>query len=355
MSCRLPPNDLPAALADFLLPRSSDWEAPMETEAVPGIVIPDSSEVDVMGNVVGTKRGAGKRKVMIAAHMDEIGFMVKHIDDKGFIRLQPLGGFDPRQLFAQRVMVHGRDGSVFRGVLSYSTKPSHLLTPEEQKETTRIEKFFVDLGLGEEDVRKSIRVGDMVTMDRTLEECGRCVVSKSIDNRVGVFVMLEALKKLKSHEVDIYPVATVQEEIGLRGATTSAFSVDPDIGVALDTTICADYPGQSGPDMVTQLGKGVGIKIMDSSQICHPALVDYCRDLAEEHNITHQMEVLPRGGTDGGAIQRTRGGIASITLSVPTRYIHTVNEMASIQDIENTIDLLVRFLENAHTRDYKLP
>jgi len=165
----------------------------------------DSMEVDVMGNVVGVKRGNGARKVMLAAHMDEIGFMVRHIDDKGFVRLQPLGGFDSRQLFAQRVLVHTRKGEMLRGVLAYSTKPAHMLTPEEMNKAPQIESFFVDLGMTAEQVKEKVSVGDMVTMDRTTESSGDTLFGKAMDDRVGVFVMIEALRLLrdKRTEVDI--------------------------------------------------------------------------------------------------------------------------------------------------------
>ena len=154
----------------------------------------DEIHTDIMGNVVGVKKGSGKTKVMIAAHMDEIGFIVKYIDDKGFLCLQHLGGHDPRQLFAQRIKVFTRSGTVLPGVLSYKTKPTHMLTPEEAKQPPKIENFFVDLGLTCDEVKAQVAVGDRVTMDRTLIECGHHVTGKAIDNRVGVFVMLEALR-----------------------------------------------------------------------------------------------------------------------------------------------------------------
>ena len=313
----------------------------------------DTLEVDVMGNVIGRRKGKGP-KVMIAAHMDEIGFIVKFIDDRGFLRLQALGGFDPRQLFAQRVLVHTREGQVLRGVLSYTAKPIHMQSTDEAKESPKVENFFVDLGTPAAKVKKLVAIGDMVTMDRQLESTGDVVIGKSIDNRVGLFVMIEAMRKAKRAKADVHAVATVQEEIGLRGATTAAYALHPDVGVALDTTLAVDYPGQSEADAVTRLGKGVGIKIMDASLICHPKLVAHMRAIAEKAKIPHQMEILPRGGTDGGALQRARGGIASITLSVPTRYIHTVNEMASRSDIEATIDLLAAYLEQADQGDYRM-
>lgn len=313
----------------------------------------DTVEVDVMGNLIGHRRRDGKPRVMIAAHMDEIGFMVKFIDEKGFLRLQPLGGFDPRQLFAQRVVVHAARGqNRLSGVLSYTTKPTHMLTPEEAKESPVIDKFFVDLGLPLDDVKKMVGIGDMVTMDREAIFTGDVVVSKAIDNRVGLFVMLEALASVTSDAVDIHAVATVQEEVGLRGATTSAFSVQPDIGIALDTTLANDYPGITDADSVTKLGSGVAIKLMDASLICHDGLVEHMKEIAVEKRIPHQLEILPRGGTDGGALQRTRGGTASITLSIPTRYIHTVNEMANKNDIEAAVTLLAAYLNAAGNRSY---
>lgn len=312
----------------------------------------DEITVDVMGNMIGHKRGKGKRKVMIAAHMDEIGFYVRTIDDKGFLRLQPVGGFDPRQLFAQRVKVTTRSGDQLPGVLTYATKPKHTLTEEEARQSPKLEQFFVDLGMSAEEVKAAVEIGDMVTMDRLCVDCGSTMVGKSLDNRVGVFVMLEALRQMQSHEVDIYAVATVQEEVGLRGAGTAAFALEPDVGIALDTTLACDYPGIGDNEVITRLGEGVAIKIMDSSLICHPRLVDHFRKIAQDKEIKHQMEILPRGGTDAGAMQRSRGGSASITLSIPSRYVHTVNEMVSRADVEAAAALLARYLEESHDGDY---
>lgn len=337
-----------------------------ETPAVPGreeqmrslvrqylAPLVDSVETDVMGNMIGRRKREGKPRVMVAAHMDEIGFMVKFIDEKGFLRLQPLGGFDPRQLFAQRVIVHSARGQLrLTGVLSYTTKPTHMLTPEEAKESPVIDKFFVDLGLPVKEVKAKVSIGDMVTMDREAIFTGNVVVSKAIDNRVGLYVMLEAVARVVSDAIDLYAVATVQEEVGLRGATTSAYAIHPDIGIALDTTLANDYPGITDVDSVTRLGEGVAIKLMDASLICHADLVEHMREIALEKNIPHQLEILPRGGTDGGALQRTRGGTASITLSIPTRYIHTVNEMANKHDIEAAVTLLAAFLNSTGSRTY---
>ena len=319
----------------------------------------DSISVDAMGNVIAIKNGrktaaasAKAPRVMIAAHMDEIGFVVKHIDEKGFIRLNPVGGFDPRVLVAQRVFVHGFTGETLLGVLMPGSKPIHMLTPEEAAKAPKIEDLYVDLGMSAERVNSLVEIGDMVTMARTAEQVGDMVVSKTLDNRVSVFVMIEAMRKLGEHVCDILAVATTQEEVGLRGATTAAYELEPDIGIALDTTLANDFPGPTDSERVTKLGAGTAIKIMDSSLICHPKIVRHFRDLAERHGIKYQLEVLPRGGTDAGGIQRSRGGVPSFTLSIPSRYVHTVNEMAAVADIEGTIALLVKFLEDAHTRNY---
>jgi len=165
-------------------------------------------------------------------------------------------------------------------------------------------------------------------------------------------VMIEALRELGNHDCDIYAVATVQEEIGLRGATPAAYAINPDIAIALDITIAGDTPGGTPDAQITQLGAGTAIKIMDASLVCHPKLVRHFRDVAEQHNIKYQLEILGRGGTDAGGMQRVRGGIPAFTLSVPTRYVHTVNEMADVDDINASVQVLARWLEVCHTRSY---
>jgi len=328
---------------------------PGREEAIRAIVINQLEpfcdiEVDWMGNVIARKAGTGK-KLMLAAHMDEIGFMVKHIDDSGFLRIQPLGGWDPRQMASQRVIVHTQGGPL-QGVLMLSTKPKHLLTPDEMSKPPQIDNYFVDLGLSGDDAKAKVRLGDSVTMDRAFVQLGDHYTCKAMDDRVAVFVMIEAVKAVASHEVDLFAVATVQEEIGLRGAAASGSGLQPDIAVAIDITLANDIPGIPESDHITQLGKGAAIKIMDSSLICHPKVVDHFRSLAERHSIPYQMEILPFGGTDAGAIQRLHGGIPSFTLSIPTRYVHTVNETVDKGDVQACIDLLARYIEDAHNGQY---
>lgn len=310
-------------------------------------------ETDRMGNLFCVRKGSAKnaKRLMLAAHMDEIGFIVKYIDEKGFIRLQPLGGWDPRQMASQRVFVHTQ-GGMLNGVLMSSTKPKHLLTPEEANKPPQIDHYFVDCGLSGEDAKKQVRLGDMVTMNRTLQEMGDLLTCKSMDDRVAVYVMIEALKKAKKPAVDVYAVATVQEEIGLRGAAASGSAIQPDICVAIDITLANDIPGIPEPDHITKLGEGAAIKIMDSSLLCHPKVVNHFRTLAEKKKIKHQMEILPLGGTDAGGVQRLHGGIPAFTLSIPTRYVHTVNETVHRGDVDACVDLLAAYIDDAHNGDY---
>lgn len=310
------------------------------------------ARVDALGNVIAHKAGRGGPKVMVAAHMDEIGFLVSHVDEKtGFLRIDPVGGFDPRVLMAQRVLVH-TDNGAFVGVIG--SKPIHVLTDEERKKPMEIKDLFIDLGLDADRVQETVRVGDFVTLRQDFIEMGRFVNGKALDDRVGVYVMLEALKRVGEHEAEVYPVATTQEEVGLRGARVSGFGVEPEIALAIDTTIACDVPGTDDHQQITRLGDGVAIKVKDSASISNPKLVRHLRDLAEERDIPYQMEILPRGGTDAGAMQLSREGVAAVTLSIPSRYVHSVVECAHTDDIEATISLLAAYLEVAHEGDYAL-
>lgn len=299
--------------------------------------ISDNVSIDNMGNVTAFKKGKKNKKVMIAAHMDEIGFIVTHIDDNGFLRFIPLGGFDPKTLTAQRVIVHGKKDVI--GVMG--SKPIHVMSAAEREKVVPIGDYFIDLGLSKKEVEKIVSVGDTVTRQRELIEMGNCVNCKSIDNRVSVFILIETLRELKNNPYDVYAVFTVQEEVGIRGANASALQIQPDFGFGLDTTIAFDVPGAKPHEMVTKLGEGVAIKIMDSSTICDYRMVKYMKQTASKHKIKHQMEILPAGGTDTAGIQRmTPGGSISGAVSIPTRHIHQVIEMADKSDIRASIDLL---------------
>lgn len=299
----------------------------------------DEVNTDAMGNVIAIKRGSSDQKVMLAAHMDEISFIVTDIDKEGFVRFHTLGGFDAKTLTAQRVIIHGREDVI--GVMG--TKPIHVLTAEERSKAPKTIEFFIDTGLPAAKVKELIRVGDTITRERELIEMGECVNSKSLDNRVSVYILIETLRLLQSETVphDIYAVFTVQEEVGLRGATAAASGVNPDYSIALDVTLAYDLPGAASHEMITKLGKGTAIKIMDGATICDYRMVDFMRGLAEKHNIPHQMEILPAGGTDTAGLQRhAAGGSIAGAISIPTRYLHQVIEMAHKNDIADTIRLL---------------
>jgi putative aminopeptidase FrvX len=314
----------------------------------------DEVRTDALGSVIGTKNGRDEGvRVMVAAHTDEIGFLVKHIDDKGFLRLQTLGGHDPANMVSQRVVVTTADGQALRGMLQPQRKPPHIAGDEANK-VPKVDEFFVDLGMPADEVKEKVRVGDYAVMDRTLEKVGANFVGKAMDDRVGVFVMYEALRALGDHEATVFAAATSQEEVGLRGAAASGAALEPTVVVALDVTLAMDIPGGGNENEISSLGKGVALKIMDGYSISHPKLVEHFRAIAEREGITHQMEILPFGGTDAGGVQRLHGGIPAITLSIPCRYVHTPNEMVNAEDVQAAITLLARYLEEAHTGDYAL-
>lgn len=314
----------------------------------------DEVEIDNMGNMMAIKRAKnnpGGKKVMIAAHMDEIGFIVTHIDENGFIRFHTLGGFDPKTLTAQRVIVHGEKDLV--GVMG--TKPIHVMTAEEKTKLPKNTDYFIDMGMKKEEVEKYIKVGDPVTRERALIEMGNCVNCKSIDNRVSVFILIEALKKIKDFPYDVYGVFTVQEEVGIRGASVAAQAINPDFGVGLDTTIAFDLPGAQPHEKVTSLGEGAAIKIMDASAICDYRMVAYLKEIADKNKIKWQPEVLTAGGTDTAGVQRRgKNGAISGAISIPTRHLHQVIEMADKSDIEGCIDLLTYALEGLDGFDWKI-
>jgi putative aminopeptidase FrvX len=299
----------------------------------------DKVELDNMGNIYAIRKGKESKRVMIGAHMDEIGFIVTHIDDKGFIRFHTLGGFDPKTLTAQRVIIHGKEDVM--GVMA--AKPIHVMTQDERNKVAKTTDFFIDTGRSKEELDELIKIGDPITREREFIEMGACVNGKSLDNRLAVFILIETLRMLKEKEVpyDIYGVFTVQEEVGIRGANVSAMRINPDFGFGLDTTIAYDLPGAPAHEKITSLGEGAAIKIMDASTICDYRMVEFMKKTADKHNIKWQPEILTAGGTDTAGIQRmTAGGSIAGAISIPTRHLHQVIEMANKEDIQASIDLL---------------
>jgi len=308
--------------------------------------------VDRLGNLIGIRNGSGPR-IMVAAHVDEIGFLVRHIDDDGFLRLQPVGGFDPKVLIAQRVLVHRRTGDPVPGALQPGTKPVHLQAGGESKEI-KLEDLFVDTGLPASTVKETISIGDMVTLARDTVRMGDNVTSKALDDRLGVYVMIEGIRAATRTDAHIVAVATTQEEVGLRGATTAAYDLEPDISIALDVTIAGDVPGMPADAAVTRLGNGAAIKVYDSSHIPSHEVVEQLRSIAEQEGIPYQLEILPRGGTDAAAMQRSRTGSYAGTISIPCRYVHTVNETAREADIDACVRLLASFIDKVDLGSLRL-
>ncbi len=302
----------------------------------------DTVESDAMGNVVGTVEGDSDYTVAVAAHMDEIGFMVRHVTDDGFVQLDTLGGWDARVLKAQRVTIHTDDGDV-SGVIG--SAPPHTLDEADLEGQPEVEDVHVDLGVSAEEAAELVSVGDLVTMEQSTEIVGDHVTGKALDDRVCVFAMLEAARRIEDPDVTIKFAATVQEEVGLRGARALGVDLDPDLAVALDVTVANDVPGFEPGDHVTELGDGTAIKLKDSSVITNPKVHRRLRSVAEDRSIDHQTEVLPAGGTDTAAFQNQFGAKPVGAISIPTRYLHTVTESAHHEDVAATVDLLTAFLE----------
>lgn len=303
----------------------------------------DEVTIDKMGNVYAIRKGSSDQSVMIGAHMDEIGFMVTHIDDKGFIRFTTLGGFDPKTLTAQRVIIHGKEDII--GVMA--SKPIHVMSPDERNKVAKLSDYFIDTGLPVDKVKELVAIGDPVTREREFIQMGDCFNCKSLDNRLAVFIAIEVLKVLKGKSLpnDVYMVFTVQEEVGIRGANVASLNIKPHFGFGLDTTIAFDLPGAAAHEQITKLGEGTAIKIMDASTICDVRMVRFMKEVAERNTIKWQPEILTAGGTDTAGIQRmSPGGSIAGAVSIPTRHLHQVIEMAHKDDIQGSIDLLAACL-----------
>lgn len=299
----------------------------------------DSVSTDNMGNLIAFRKGASDKKLMIAAHMDEIGFIVTHIDDNGFLKFTTLGGFDPKTLTAQRVIVHGKKDII--GVMG--AKPIHVMTPEERDKKVTTKDFFIDLGMTKEEVEKLVEIGTPISRERECIEMGNCINGKSLDNRIANYILIEVIKKLKEKELpyDTYFTFTVQEEVGLRGAQVASLKIQPDVAIALDTTIAYDVPGSAPQEQITKLGSGPGIKIMDSSVICNTKLVSFMKYIADKYSIPFQSEIMQGGGTDTSMLQKmVAGGAIAGALSIPTRHLHQVIESVHKKDVDSSIELL---------------
>ncbi len=307
----------------------------------------DEVKVDRMGNIICVKNGSEFTQ-MIAAHMDEIGFMVKYIEESGYLRITPIGGWFSQSALNQRVILHGKKGKVL-GVLG--CKPPHFMKDDERKKVIEIRDMFIDIGAESKDEVKEwgIDIGTPVTIDRDCKRLGKFITGKAMDDRAGVAVMIEALKRTKT-DATVFAVGTVQEEVGLKGARTSAYRITPDVALALDTAPSTDFPGAENVKIDVKLGKGPVITVADASGrglIAPKRILDWLVETAERNKIEYQLEVGEGGTTDATAIHLTKEGIPTGVISVPARYIHTPVEVISLKDLDVSAELVARALETS--------
>ena len=302
----------------------------------------DEVREDKLGNVIGTKKGKKDApKMMLAAHMDEVGLMVKTIQRRGFLQFTKIGGIDDRILLAQKVIVYTEKGPL-HGIIG--SKPPHIQKEEERKKIITYDELFIDVGAEnrEQAEKIGVKIGDPIGFDVKFAKVGRNdVIGKAFDDRAGCAVMVEAMKQLKKTECTVYAVGTVQEEVGLRGATTAAFGIYPDIGVALDVTVAGDTPGVREVESSIKLAKGPSITVADFGLITHPKVLRLLVDAAEGMKIPYQLETGLAGSTDAARMSLTREGVACGVISVPTRYIHSPVSLISLSDAENAVKLTV--------------
>ncbi|MFO0858642.1 MAG: M20/M25/M40 family metallo-hydrolase [Phycisphaerales bacterium] len=319
----------------------------------------DSVETDAMGNLIcrrsprgKAKKGAEKTKhggplrVMQLCHMDEIGFYVTAIDDKGFLWMNPAGGFDTRNLFSRRVLVVAADGD-YKGVMNPGGRPIHISSPKDREKIPEVKEFCVDTGMSADKVKKKFKIGDYVVMDEPAMEIGDKFVSKALDNRVACWLGIESVRKLEKtkaqHSCEVIVAFTTQEEVGLRGAKTASHAVEPDIGFGIDVTLACDTPGVPAEETVTKHGQGFGLHIKDSSFISDYKLTEEVENLAKKNKIPYQRTILAAGGQDGAAAQQAAAGARAVGITVGTRYIHTVTEMIDKKDLYAARDILTAY------------
>lgn len=306
----------------------------------------DEVSVDTLGNFIATKRGRGDRTLMLDAHMDEIGFMITWVEDGGFLRFTTIGGWDPRIVPAHAITIRTDHGTYVRGMIG--TAPPHILNPADRDKPFRIEDLFIDVGArsADEVAEMGIRIGSPAVISYGFQRLGDDVVmGKAFDDRAGCAVVIRALEALRDETTDVTIVAafTVQEEVGLRGAQTAAYHVNPDIAIALEGSIAADMPGVPAARQPMRQGQGPSIRIMDSSMIGMPRVITALADTARSESIRFQYQVPAPGGTNAGIIHRSRAGVLAGVVSLPCRYIHSPYSTLRLSDFEEAVRLIVAF------------
>lgn len=339
-------------------PGISGFENPVKELLIQKVSTIAEVTYDKIGSVIFKKNGAKPGpKIMLASHMDEIGFMVKSITNDGFIKFVTIGGWWEQVMLGQRVTVMTSKGSI-PGVIG--SKPPHILSPDERKKVVQKKDMYIDIGASDEKEAKSVfgvRPGDAVIpfSNFTVMANEKLLMAKAWDNRVGCAIMANVLELITNelHPNTVYGVGTVQEEVGLRGATTSAGVINPDIAFAVDTCVAGDTPGVTVDQAPAKLGKGIAITIYDSSMIPHTKLRDFVIHIAEKNNIPHQLAFTEGGGTDAGRIHVHAQGVPSLVLSIPTRYIHSHNSIIHRDDYDSAIRLLVAILKELDFEKYE--
>lgn len=311
----------------------------------------DEVRTDKLGNLIAHKKGDGLT-IMLTAHMDEIGFMIKHIDEKGFIFFSEIGGFFDQTILHQKVIVHGKKGPVL-GVIG--AKPIHIMKVEDRKKMIEQKEMFIDIGVKDAKGAKElgVEIGSTITVDSKFERmANNNVVGKAFDDRAGLAMLVEAMRrisKLKT-KADIFIVGTIQEEVGLKGARTSAFGINPDLALATDVAIPGDHPGITKQESTVEMGKGAVITIMDANgrgMIASEKVVKWLRETAEKNKIAHQMQVADGGTTDAAVIQLSQSGIPAGSINVPARNIHSPVEMVNLFDVEECAELIAQAILSA--------
>ncbi|MGJ9382969.1 M42 family metallopeptidase [Salipaludibacillus sp. CF4.18] len=310
----------------------------------------DEVSTDHLGSLIAKKTGTvtDGPKIMVAGHLDEIGFMVTSIDDRGFVKFQTVGGWWEQVMLAQRVTVMTRNGNI-PGVIG--SKPPHILAPEARKKSMDKKDMFIDIGATskEQAAEFGVRPGDSIVpvCDFTVMKNEKLLMAKAWDNRIGCAIAIEVLRRLKNeeHPNTVYGVGTVQEEVGLRGARTSAHYIQPDIGFGVDVGIAGDTPGVTEKDALAKMGEGPQIIMYDASMVGHKGLRDFVTDTADEKKIPYQFDAVPGGGTDSGSIHLTANGVPALSITIATRYIHTHAAILHRDDFENAVQLIVEVIK----------
>ena len=320
-------------------------------EVMKKYIAPYADEItsDGLGSLIAKKVGKeGGPKIMVAGHLDEVGFMITQIDDKGFLRFQTVGGWWGQVMLAQRVTIVTRNGEV-TGIIG--SKPPHVLSAEARKKPVEIKDMFIDIGASsrEEAEEWGVRPGDMVVpyFEFTVMNNEKMLLAKAWDNRIGCAIAIDVLRQLQGvdHPNVVYGVGNVQEEVGLRGAKTATYKIQPDIGFAVDVGIAGDTPGISEREAMSKMGKGPQVVIYDASMVAHKGLRDFVTDTADELNIPYQLESIPGGGTDAGSIHLTHNGVPALAITIATRYIHSHAAMLHRDDYENAVKLIVEVIK----------